>query len=161
MAGDLTDRRAAAGADCVFCRIVEGTAPARIVHEDRDTLAFIPVNPVGDGHVLVVPRRHVRDLWELDDALAAALTTSALRVARGVRAAFRPDGLNLINSAGAAATQTVMHLHVHVVARYEGDPMGDFWPPRTATEAARMDTTAERLRAVLGETRADGGSAVG
>ncbi|MGS2590998.1 HIT family protein [Streptomyces hebeiensis] len=161
MADDLTGRRAAAGTDCVFCRIVAGTAPARIVHEDRDTLAFIPINPVGDGHVLVVPRRHVPDLWELDDALATALTTSALRVARGVRAAFRPGGLNIVNSAGAAATQTVMHLHVHVVARYEGDPMGDFWPPRTATEAARMDATAERLRAVLGEIRADGGSTVG
>lgn len=143
------DSRTTGDSGCVFCRIVEGSAFARIVHEDPDTLAFLPLRPVGDGHVLVVPRRHARDLWDLDEVTAVALTRSVLRVAHAVRAAFRPAGLNVINSAGAAATQTVMHLHVHVVARFEDDRMGDIWPPPASPEPGRLDAAADRLRATL------------
>ncbi|MFF6996196.1 HIT family protein [Streptomyces sp. NPDC008313] len=151
-------RRRGDGPRCPFCDIVRGAAFGRIVHEDADSVAFLPLRPATDGHVLVVPRRHLRDLWDLDDTTAAALSRSVLTVARAVRAAFRPDGLNLVNSAGAAATQTVMHLHVHVVPRFEGDRVGSFWPrsgspgrPEAAPsprewEPGVLDRTAERIR---------------
>ncbi|MEV0219575.1 HIT family protein [Streptomyces sp. NPDC050704] len=135
--------------DCAFCAIAKGAAFARVVREDHDTLAFLPLRPVTDGHVLVVPRRHIPNLWHLDDPTAMALTRTVLRVAHAVRTAFRPAGLNVVNSAGAAATQSVMHIHVHVVPRYEGDPMGNFWPPPAPLDPARLDAAAERLRTVV------------
>lgn len=140
------DHSATEDSDCAFCRIAAGSAFARVIHEDQDTLAFLPLRPVTSGHALVIPRRHIRDLWGLDEATATALTRSVLRVAHAVRAAFRPTGLNVVNSAGASATQSVMHLHVHVVARYEGDRMGNFWPPSPPMEPTGLDAAAERLR---------------
>lgn len=149
MAGEVTGDMTAQDTGCEFCRIAEGSAFARVVHEDRETVAFLPLQPVGNGHVLVVPRRHVKDLWGLNEATAVALTRSVLRVAHAVRSAFRPAGLNVIHSSGEAASQTVMHLHVHVVARYEGDRMGSFWPPPLSPEPGRLDVVAERLRTAM------------
>ena len=143
--------------DCAFCRIADGSQPARIVYEDDATLAFLPLDPATDGHVLVMPRRHVQDIWGLDNTTATALTRATLRLAHAVRAAFRPGGLNIINSSGTAATQTVMHVHVHVVPRTEGDRMGRIWPPPAARDTDLLDATADRLRAAVAQTSADGG----
>lgn len=125
---------------CQFCAIGSGDLPARIVWQDELTLAFLPLNPAARGHLLVVPRNHVRDLWDLDDELAAHLTQSVLTVARGVRKVLQPEGLNIINSAGAAASQTVWHLHVHIVPRWSGDDMGPIWPSSSpAAQAAQTE----------------------
>ncbi|WP_432039992.1 HIT family protein [Streptomyces cucumeris] len=135
--------------DCVFCRIAEGREPARLVHSDERTLAFLPLEPAVDGHVLVVPRRHLRDAWELDEPTSLELTRAVRRVVRAVRSAFAPVGMNIITSVGAVATQSVMHLHIHVVPRNEGDRMGPIWPPRRTPEPAVLDELADRLREAL------------
>ncbi|MEU5885366.1 HIT family protein [Streptomyces sp. NPDC047461] len=137
------------GADCVFCGIATGTEPARIVAGTADTLTFLPRNPVHPGHVLVVPRRHVRDIWELDEKTATAVGAEVLKAAHAVRAAHRPEGLNIIQSSGAVATQSVPHLHVHVVPRYEGDRMPQLWPDPTETDPELLDDSARRLRETL------------
>src|SRR5512142_2340162 len=111
---------------CVFCAIVAGTASAEVVYEDAQTLAFLDIAPLARGHVLVVPREHVGALWELADDLAAAVMRTTVRLAGAVDAAFDPDGINLFHSTGAAAGQTVFHLHLHVVPRWRGDR---FRPP--------------------------------
>jgi histidine triad (HIT) family protein len=137
--------------DCPFCRIIAGAAPARIVWSGPAALAFLPLNPAARGHTLVVPRRHVLDLFSLDDATASALTLAVLHLARAVRAAVAPDGMNIINSAGAAASQTVPHLHVHVVPRWSGDHFGRFWPvvePLSETVEEAMARSIRRAAAM-------------
>jgi histidine triad (HIT) family protein len=135
--------------DCPFCRIAAGTGPARLVSAEPEVIAFLPLRPVHPGHVLVVPRRHLEDIWELDEDTATALSRTVLRVAHAVRAVFRPDGLNVIQSSGAAATQTVPHLHVHVVPRFADDRMGAIWPSPADESPAVLDDAANRLSKAL------------
>ncbi|TQJ91651.1 HIT family protein [Streptomyces sp. SLBN-31] len=135
--------------DCVFCEIAAGTAPARVVAETAQTLTFLPVHPAHAGHVLVVPRRHVADIWELDGPTAAAVGAEVLRAAHAVRAAHRPEGLNIIQSSGEVATQSVPHVHVHVVPRYLGDRMPRLWPEKGEEDQDLLDDSARRLRAAF------------
>ena len=134
--------------DCPFCALLRDDPPT--VYEDEHTAAFFPLNPATDGHTLVVPRRHVADLFELDAETAGHLTRATLRVAAALRAAFTPEGMNVVNSAGAAASQTVRHLHVHLVPRWTGDRMGWIWPADEPTDEATQAAFRERVRAALG-----------
>jgi len=104
--------------DCVFCDIVAGDSPADIVTEWLDTIAFVPLNPVTEGHVLIVPRRHVRDALDVPAVTAATMKRAA---------EYAEHPCNLITSAGAAATQTVFHLHIHVVPRRADDGLALPW----------------------------------
>jgi histidine triad (HIT) family protein len=130
---------------CLFCRIVAGEVPAQIVAQDELTLAFMDINPATDGHLLVVPRTHARDLFEIGDVDLAAVMIAAGRLARLQQERLRADAVNLINSAGSAAWQTVFHFHVHVIPRYIGDPLKLPWIP-TAGDDERIAEIADRLR---------------
>jgi len=137
---------------CVFCDIVAGTGPARILYEDGRTVAFMPLRPAAVGHTLLVPRTHVRSLWELPATAAHHLTTALLALAPALRHALAPDGLNIVNSAGAAASQTVFHLHIHLVPRWHGDTFGPLWPApseRPSLEDERQRRAAESIRTEL------------
>jgi histidine triad (HIT) family protein len=115
-------------ADCVFCKIMAKQIPATVVHEDEHTLAFMDIGQVNPGHVLVALKKHAENIFALDDAQAAAVFRSAAKVARAIRGAFEPQGLSVYQANGAAAGQTVFHLHIHLVPRYEGDGMALTWP---------------------------------
>ena len=115
--------------DCLFCKIVAGNLPATIVDEDARTLAFMDINPATRGHALVIPRAHARDLHAIDPEDLQACAVAAQRLAERMRGRLGADGINLINSCGAAAWQTVFHFHVHVVPRYVGDPLELPWVP--------------------------------
>jgi len=119
----------AGSADCLFCRIVAGELPATIVDEGERTLAFMDINPATRGHALVIPRAHAQDLHEIGPAELQACVATAQRLAERMRARLGADGVNLINSCGAAAWQTVFHFHLHVVPRYVGDPLELPWVP--------------------------------
>ncbi len=107
---------------CVFCAIIDERAPASVVYEDDDVLAFMDINPVTPGHLLVVPRRHLPALGDLDDALGGHLFNLAKRLAAAIRASdVRSDGINLFYADGKAALQEVFHAHLHVIPRYPGD----------------------------------------
>lgn len=118
--------------DCDFCEIVANEEPAREVLRTDSVVAFFPTNPATLGHTLIVPRDHVADIWALDQETAHELADATLRVANGVREAIAMDGLNIIQSNGEAATQTVFHLHVHVVRPLfsSGDVQPQHRPPR-------------------------------
>jgi histidine triad (HIT) family protein len=105
---------------CVFCAIAAGVAPANVVREWPDAVAFRPLNPVTDGHTLVIPRAHV------DDAAVNPAVT-ALTMRRAAELAEGAGSLNLITSVGTAATQTVFHLHIHIVPREDGDGLSLPW----------------------------------
>lgn len=113
--------------DCVFCRIVRGEIPARIVREDERTVAFLDIAPATRGHLLVIPRAHAADLAEIapDDLVACALAAQDL--GHRVKDRLSADGVNLIQSNGAAAWQSVFHFHLHVVPRYDGDGLRSPW----------------------------------
>ncbi len=120
--------------DCIFCRIVAGEIPARIVDEDELTIAFMDIAPANRGHALVIPRRHARDLREIEPDELAATAAAAQRLATRMGERLGADGVNLLNSCGAAAWQTVFHFHIHVIPRYEGDPLRLPWTPEPGDE---------------------------
>src|SRR3954469_21174064 len=109
--------------DCIFCKIVAGEIPATKVDEDGHTLAFMDRAPGTRGHALVIPKEHHEDLWTIDPEALAHTMRAAQRLALKARDNLGADGVNLINSCRPAAWQTVFHFHVHVVPRYEGDPL--------------------------------------
>ena len=115
--------------DCIFCKIVAGELPATIIDEDERTISFMDINPATRGHALVIPRTHSRDLLEIADEDLRATILAAQRLARRVSERLGADGVNLLNSCGAAAWQTVFHFHIHVIPRYEDDPLRLPWTP--------------------------------
>ena len=134
----------AADPDCLFCKIVAGEVPSARVHEDERTVAFMDINPATRGHLLVIPREHATDLHEISDADLAACTQVAQMLAGRVRDRLGADGVNLINSCGAAAWQTVFHFHLHVVPRYADDPLELPWRP-TPGDPDAIRSAAEEL----------------
>ena len=133
--------------DCEFCQIVRGDRPARVVADAPDALAFFPLRPVCPGHTIVIPKTHVRDLWAAGSLLSAGLMQAVIRVGHAISTALRPDGMNLISSAGEAASQTVFHLHLHVVPRWAGDRLGNIWPPSPPLTDEVKDEMAAAIRA--------------
>ncbi len=138
--------------ECIFCEIVAGRGTASVVYEDETVVAFMDIQPVNPGHVLVVPRRHAASLAELDADSAAGLLPAAQRVAAALRqSGLRCEGVNFFLADGEAAGQDVFHVHLHVFPRWENDgfrlvlgPNYQQLPPR-----AELDSIAARLRGVL------------
>ena len=120
--------------DCLFCKIVAGEIPATKVGEDERTVAFMDISPATRGHLLVVPREHSRDLLEIGDEDLAATASAARRLAARVKERLGADGVNLMNSCGSAAWQTVFHFHMHVIPRYDDDPLQLPWKPEPGDE---------------------------
>ena len=115
--------------DCLFCKIVAGELPATVVDSDEHTVAFMDINPATRGHALVVPRRHSEDLLTVPADDLAACAAAAQRLAGRAKERLGCDGVNLLNSCGRAAWQTVFHFHVHVIPRYDDDPLRLPWVP--------------------------------
>jgi histidine triad (HIT) family protein len=131
--------------DCLFCRIVAGELPANVVAQSDRAIAFMDINPATRGHALVVPRAHADDLREVGDADLAACAQLAAALARVATAELGAAGVNLINSCGRAAWQTVFHFHIHVIPRYEGDPLRLPWTPAPG-DAEEIGAAAEAYR---------------
>jgi histidine triad (HIT) family protein len=129
--------------DCIFCKILAGELPARIVDEDERTIAFMDIAPATRGHALVIPRAHSTDLLSIEPQDLAAVALACQRLATRAKERLGADGVNLLNSCGRAAWQTVFHFHVHVIPRYEGDPLRLPWVPgegdREQIEAAAQE----------------------
>ena len=136
----------AADPDCLFCKIVAGEIPSTRVNEDERTVTFMDINPATRGHLLVVPREHARDLLEIDPEDLAAVARAAQRIAQTMPDRLGADGVNLINSCGRAAWQTVFHFHMHVIPRYDADPLRLPWTPAPGDR----DEIAEAARALEG-----------
>jgi histidine triad (HIT) family protein len=135
-------------ATCIFCRIAGGEAPASMVYEDADIMAFLDLHPVHAGHTLVAPRAHAVDVRDCAPALAARLFEVSARLAPVVVRATNADGFNIWTAAGRAAGQTVFHVHLHILPRFSGDEFGLRLPKGGPPVAARsdLDAVAERIR---------------
>ena len=132
----------AADPDCLFCRIISGELPSTRVDEDERTVAFMDINPATRGHVLVVPREHSADLREIGDEDLAAVARMGRRIAARQVERLGADGVNLLNSCGQVAWQTVFHFHVHVIPRYAGDPLRLPWHPAPGDRDAIAEAAA-------------------
>jgi histidine triad (HIT) family protein len=118
------------------------------VFEDEHTVAFMDIGQVNPGHALVSVKKHAANLYELDDAQAAAVARTSARVARAIKAAFNPDGLSVYQANGEAAGQTVFHYHVHLTPRYAGDGMEFTWPVKNPPRE-QLEQCAAKIRAKL------------
>lgn len=118
--------------DCVFCKIIAGDIPCFKLYEDERSLAFMDINPANRGHALAIPKKHEPNLLESSEETLAVTIATARRVARAVQAAVEPDGINLVQANGPGAAQSVFHLHLHVIPRFEGDELQMNWgvPPK-------------------------------
>jgi len=139
--------------DCIFCRIVAGTAACEEIYRDNATLAFMDINPANDGHCLVIPKEHFENVFDMPPALFGTLASTAAKVARAVNEVLQPGGINLTQANGAAAGQSVMHAHIHVLPRRTGDNLLMNWS-RDGGDEGRFDPQriagfAERLRSRL------------
>lgn len=135
--------------DCIFCKIVAGTAPAHRVHEDELTLSFLDIVPASRGHLLVVPKRHFAGLLDADDASLARVAANSRRLALALQRALAPDGIGVHQLTGAAAGQTVFHYHLHLIPRRLGDPLG--FHGRARAEERELSEVAARIVAGLAE----------
>ncbi|MBA3408770.1 MAG: HIT domain-containing protein [Solirubrobacterales bacterium] len=132
--------------DCLFCKILAGEIPATIVGEDERTVAIMDINPATRGHVLVIPRTHAADLLEIEIDDLAACAAAAQRLALLMTERLDADGVNLVNSCGREAWQTVFHFHLHVIPRYAGDPLRLPWTPQPGDRDAVAAAAAALTR---------------
>jgi len=134
--------------DCVFCKILTGDIPAFKIYEDDETFAFMDINPVHDGHCLVIPKSHSKNIFETSDETLAALMASTRRVARAVEAALSPDGINVLQANGPGAAQSVFHIHFHVLPRETGDNTKLNWGLNPG-DMDQISAVADKIKAAL------------
>lgn len=135
--------------DNIFAKILRGEMPAYSVYENDDCLAFMDVMPQADGHTLVLPKSAAENLFDLEENAAAKLINTVQHVARGVKAAFNPDGIRLMQFNGPAAGQTVFHIHMHIVPCYEGRTLATH--ARGMAPAEILEEHAAKIRNALAE----------
>jgi len=138
--------------DCVFCNIVRAESPESLVYSDEETIAFMDIQPVNPGHVLVIPKSHVEGLSDLDEETGSHVFKTGMRVANAIkRSGIRCEGVNLLLSDGKAAFQEIPHVHLHVIPRFEGDNLRFSFGRKYGVRPERneLDTIAARIRNAL------------
>lgn len=113
--------------NCIFCKILAGEIPSTAVYEDDDFKAILDVNPAARGHVIILPKNHAANIYELPDEDASKIMIVAKKIATAIEKAYHCDGVNILQNNGEAAGQTVFHLHVHVIPRFKGDTVNIGW----------------------------------
>lgn len=127
--------------DCIFCKIIEGTIPSAKIYENEHVYAFMDIMPVTKGHVLLIPKKHLENIYEFSDEDAAHLFAAAPKIANALKNEFELVGMNLLNNNGAPAGQAVFHFHLHFIPRYdETDGV------RLAWQTKESEFTTERIR---------------
>lgn len=134
---------------CIFCRIAEGTTPCERLAENETAIAFMDAHPANDGHCLVIPKRHAATIFALSPDEFARVSRMAAEVAQAVQDALRPEGLSLVQANGAAAGQTVFHLHIHVLPRRVHDALALNWARTRLVLPSSIVSHAARIRALL------------
>ena len=119
--------------DCIFCKIANGEIPSKTLYEDEKFRVILDLGPATKGHALILPKDHAANLYELPDETAAGAMMVAKKMAQLMKEKLHCDGLNLVQNNGETAGQTVMHFHLHVIPRYEGDGQNILWKPSTST----------------------------
>ncbi len=133
--------------NCIFCKILAGEIPSTAVYEDDDFKAVLDVNPAARGHVIILPKNHAANIYELPDEDASKIMVVAKKIATAIEKAYRCDGVNILQNNGEAAGQTVFHLHVHVIPRFKGDTVNIGWKQGDMPED--LDAICKEIQAQL------------
>ena len=115
--------------ECIFCAIVEGKIPSAKVYENDHVFAFMDISPANPGHLLIIPKQHYRNIFDMPADVGSKIMEAAVLLANAIQDALKPDGLNLFQSNEPAAFQTVFHFHLHLIPRWEDDPLRLPWKP--------------------------------
>jgi histidine triad (HIT) family protein len=134
------------GEECPFCRIASGKAAASLIYEDKNVLAFMDLSPATVGHTLVIPREHWENIYEVPEETLTKLIAVVKRVSVAVKKTVGADGIMVIQNNGRAAGQIVFHLHFHVIPVNSNSEVRRGFHGRVASERARLDETAEKIR---------------
>jgi histidine triad (HIT) family protein len=145
--------------NCIFCAIAAKRAPAAIVYESADAMAFLDIHPVVEGHLLVIPKKHSRNLFDLDDESGRAVMHASRVAARALRAAFNADGLTVLQSNERAGGQDVFHFHAHLAPRFAGDGLMSRegndrrmrWHAGATPSREELEQVAAKIRAQIQE----------
>lgn len=108
--------------ECIFCKIVKGEIPCFKIYEDEKVIAFLDINPVSEGHTLVIPKRHAANLWEIQEEDLTAVHKASKKVVQAMEEVLKPDGVACLQLNGRGVNQVVMHYHFHLIPRPEGSP---------------------------------------
>lgn len=119
--------------NCIFCRIIAGEIPSATVYEDEDFKVILDIAPAAKGHMVILPKKHAANLFELEEDVASKALIVAKKVAAAVKEELGCDGINLQQNNGEAAGQTVLHFHMHIIPRYQGDTVKMTWAPGSYT----------------------------
>ena len=134
--------------NCIFCKIANGEIPSATVYEDDTFRAILDIAPAHKGHVIVLPKSHADNLFELDDEIAAKALPVVKKIAKALKAVTGCDGVNVLQNNGTAAGQSVFHLHIHIVPRFEGDGILPVWP-HESYEDGEAAQWAEKIVAAM------------
>ncbi|MBW1739977.1 MAG: HIT family protein [Deltaproteobacteria bacterium] len=134
--------------DCIFCKIVSGEIPSVKLYEDDRVLAFMDINPLNDGHLLIIPKAHAATIHEITEADFLAVMSATRKLAAAVKKALNPEGINLLQLNGKAANQVVPHLHVHIVPRWSGDGV-------TVSQWELVPGDMEKIKGIADQIRKD------
>lgn len=136
--------------ECIFCKIIRGESSAQKIYETGDALAFLDVNPITDGHTLVIPKEHYRDIFQIPVPVLEKTMEAAKKIAEGAQKALNAGGVNILHNSGSVAQQEISHFHIHVIPRYRKDQINIF-PGRKGNQE-KIDSVAKKLRDHLGGT---------
>ena len=136
--------------DCIFCKIVSGEIPSIKVYEDDRVLAFMDINPVNEGHLLIIPKAHAATIHEIAEGDFLAVMSATRKLSAAVKKTLNPDGINLLQLNGEAANQVVPHLHVHIVPRWFGDGLTISQWEMVAGNMEKIKAVAEKIQGEMG-----------
>jgi histidine triad (HIT) family protein len=131
--------------ECIFCKIINGEIPSKKVYEDNDTLAFLDINPANPGHVLVVPKKHFENIFDIDEATLGKMMHVVKNIAKNLKEKLNPDGINIMQNNGKHAGQLVNHIHLHIIPRFNNDRVVISYPRYQISEAD-MDNILKKLK---------------
>ncbi|MCW4047388.1 MAG: HIT family protein [Candidatus Bathyarchaeota archaeon] len=129
---------------CIFCKIAQKKAPASTIYEDEDVMAFLDIRPLAQGHTLIIPKKHYKDIFDTPPELLAKIHKTTQQTAIAVQKATHADGISIFQQNGAAAGQEIFHIHVHVVPRHEGQKLSHFG--NTEANRQELDQTAAEIK---------------
>ena len=131
--------------DCIFCRIISGEIPSTTIYENSKFKVIMDIAPANKGHVLILPKEHYDNIYDIDTATAGELFELAVMTARALKSVLDCDGMNILQNNGTVAGQTVVHFHMHIIPRYEGDTVNIGWK-ELSYEDGEMEQLREAIR---------------
>ena len=135
--------------DCIFCKIISGDIPCTKIYEDDRVLAFMDINPLSEGHLLIIPKHHAETIVDIEEEDFSAVMAVTHKIAGAVKRVLNPDGMNLLQLNGKAANQVVPHLHVHIVPRRSGDGLTiSQWNP-VQGDMEKIGLVAQKIKEAL------------